>query len=158
MNSPDQPTQPTAPKLNQRQRLLAEQLAAGVPREKAARAAGYTMGAKSADAAISNSPRLREYVRKLKDENVATARISREQYIGELADAFMALPKDSANWPRAADLLAKACGFNEAQVVKVECDPVAALLTAIREKRAIPAAPVIEMLPASIEGGSDETA
>jgi len=67
MNSPDQTNQPTAPKLNQRQRLLAEQLAAGVPREKAARAAGYTMGAKSADAAISNSPRLREYARKLKD-------------------------------------------------------------------------------------------
>ena len=55
MNSPDQTNQPTAPKLNQRQRLLAEQLAAGVPREKAARAAGYTMGAKSADAAISNA-------------------------------------------------------------------------------------------------------
>lgn len=156
MNSPDQTTQPTAPKLNQRQRLLAEQLAAGVPREKAARAAGYTMGAKSADAAISNSPRLREYVRKLKDENVATARISREQYIGELADAFMTLPKDSANWPRSADLLAKACGFNEPQVIKVESDPITALMNAIRERRPIQAHPVIEMLPAQEEAEDEQ--
>ena len=156
MNSPDQTTHPTAPKLNQRQRLLAEQLAAGVPREKAARAAGYTMGAKSADAAISNSPRLREYVRKLKDENVAMARISREQYIGELADAFMTLPKDSANWPRSADLLAKACGFNEPQVIKVESDPITALMNAIRERRPIQAHPVIEMLPAQEEAEDEQ--
>ena len=156
MNSPELINQPDAPKLNQRQLLLAQQLAAGVPREKAARSAGYTMGAKSADAALATSPRLRQYVRKLKEDNVSKARISREEYVGEVADAFMSLPKDSPNWPRAADLLAKACGFNEPQVIKVESDPITALMNAIRERRPIQAHPAIEMLPAQEEAEDEQ--
>jgi hypothetical protein len=105
---------------NARHESFAQGVALGKSATEAYKDAGYSeKGADVSASRLLGNASVKSRVQEIQARLVIKAGITRSEYIASLVDGLTNLPKDHGNWPRIADLTAKACGFNEPEKLDI---------------------------------------
>jgi len=105
---------------NARHESFAQGVALGKSATEAYKEAGYSeKGADVNASRLLGNDSVKARVQEIQARLAIKSGITRAEYITELVDGLKNLPKDHGNWPRIADLVAKACGFNEPERMEI---------------------------------------
>jgi hypothetical protein len=105
---------------NARHESFAQGVALGKSATEAYKEAGYSVNNAEANAyRLMENDGVKARIQELQSKLAIKSGITRAEYLSELVDGLRNLPKDHGNWPRIADLTAKACGFNEPDKVEI---------------------------------------
>ena len=103
---------------NVRHEKFAQAVAMGSPNVEAHRKAGYK-GLRSAACIMGGKPNVVKRVKELKEEARIQCKINRQGFSDQLADCFSGKVTMRLDQLKAGEMLAKACGWNEAEKLQV---------------------------------------